>query len=1069
MAFSDLNSGGGFGSIGGGFSNLTQPKYGKNKIDLTSSEGLYNLAQSKGGPIAKKADEILGKDKSLFTKAKETLGKGLLTTLDIIQRPNFAVASGVKNIMDTDPTTTFASGLKTGISGETKHTFTDVFSEVGWNPDTFGGKFAKGAAGFALDVLLDPTTYITFGVGAGAKVVVRGAEKPLSKVGMALLKKGVARESAKVFGEQFVKDAIGNMATKSPELYQKFIDQGGIKFFGNTLISGGRIAGVAKAIPGMTKLDKATEPLRNKLGALFNRNISAKFGKLPREWVQLDQKFRDLGYVRGEEALNKVIKIAQANKLTEPEARMITDAIEAKLPLADNRLENARKQIQGSLGKNLRDEQIAGIKVNELPNYVPHMLLDTDVKNIPFKPTGVRVSTPFTKGRTLQKITGESGETFIGNPRNFVKTTLDEIIEKTTGDLQQKATALAKEADDWFEELVARDIQKPGNIPAFSKKGIALENRLEKILEEINNQNLDVANRMRQLKPKDLFTKGGDLYNVEQATIDEINQKFGKEFFDPNIINTAGIRSVASARAVTAKEFLTEAAQKFGVKASEAPTGYVEAGAKELAGLKFHPAIAEAIDKFGKNFTSDEATNELLRAFDKMQGLWKASVTSLFPAFHGRNAISNVFLNFLDIGSSALSPAKHLLSTVLLKDNAVASKLEKEILAGGETGKLAKEQLKILLDKPVLTDDLGKKWTFGMLRKEIKNNRVAFGDEFTGFLDIRETVKEKLSGAVKTGDKVKQFAKNVNPFSQENIAFKAGRKVGNAIEQQARILNFLANLERTGDVVQSAARTKQFLFDYTNLSEFEKNVLRRLIPFYTFMRKNLELQVTQLAKQPGKLATQAKLFTNISKGLSGSSLSEDELKKLPNFLQQGLGIVVKRQGNKISIINSFGTPIESIFSSLQPNQILGSMTPIIAVPLQAAIGKSFFFDKDLKDVNSATAYKNAPQFIKDYIGFTVRKNKDGTDRYIALNPTRLFILNNLPPSSRVISTIGQLEAENVSGKLKLLRQLTGLKPYGEDLTLQEQIVEKEKVRELQDLLAETGVAPIFRRSFIPKQ
>lgn len=955
---------------GGGFASFRQRGRPAPAGDLTTAAGLYDVAQQAGGNVAEQADQVMGIKPSLRQRVTDGLKTGLGKTLDIISRPNYAIASAAKNVVDDDPNTTISGGLKSGITGKTKHTFSDVFEEAGWKPESYAGKFGKGVLGFAADVLLDPTTYVTFGAGAGAKVAVKGTTKSLSKEGTKLLAKGMAQKGGQEFGEDFVKTAIGNLAAKSPELYAKFIDQGGVKFFGQTLVSGGRIAGVVKAIPGVETAGKAvgsaTEPVRNTLYALFNRDASAKYGSLAklgqvseggtgREFVQLQQKFRDLGQVRSTEALNAVVDIAKANNLTAQEAEIITNAIEHKLPLPDARLENARKLIEQGLGRNLKAEQKAGIAIGELPNYVPHMLVDEPTRHIPFKPTGVRVSLGASKERTIE------------------------------------------------------------------------------------------------------------------GTISEINEAFGKNFFDANIINTAAIRGVASARAVASKEFLTEVAAKFGTKAAVAPTGYVAAGAKELEGLVFHPAIAEQIDKMGKAFTGDEATNNLLAAFDKAQNLWKASVTSIFPAFHGRNAISNVFLNYLDLGKAALSPAKHALSGVLLNDNRVATNLEQAILKGGDAAVTAKAQLKELLDKPVLTDDFGKTWTFGALRKEIKDRRVAFGDEFTGFLDIREGIKEKLGSAVTGKDKALKVAKAVIPVTQQAAIFKAGRAVGNTIEQQARVLNFITNLERTGDVVTAAERTKQFLFDYTNLSDFEKNVMRRLVPFYTFTRKNLELQVGQLAKQPGKLATQAKLFTNISKTLSGGTLTEEETKKLPQFLQEGLGIVYKRTGNKVEIINSVGTPIEQIFSVLKPNALLGSLTPIAAVPLQIAIGKHFFFDKDLKDVDDAKAFKNAPQFIKDYIGFTVRKNKDGSNRYVALDPTRLFILNNIPPSSRVVSVIGQISDENVSGKLKVLRQLTGLKPYGQDLDEQAMYQEKAKMRELQDLLDAAGVAPIFKRSFIPDE
>jgi hypothetical protein len=533
-------------------------------------------------------------------------------------------------------------------------------------------------------------------------------------------------------------------------------------------------------------------------------------------------------------------------------------------------------------------------------------------------------------------------------------------------------------------------------------------------------------------------------------------------------MSVSAIRGVASARAVQNADFLNEVVKKFGAVAENAPSNYVEIGIKELKGYKFHPAIAENIMSVKQEFISDVATNKLLKSYDNLVNYWKASVTSIFPAFHGRNAISNVFLNFLDLGKDVLNPAKVALSSQMLFDDHTFRKLETLSKGVGDTAKLAAKQLDTISKKPVFTDATGKVWSFGELRKVIRENRVALSDEFTGFLDVRDEIGDKLGKLVDKKDTLSKIAP-INPLSQQNVAFKAGRKLGNVIEQQSRLFNFLTNLQKTGDVVTSAERTKQFLFDYSNLSNFEKNVMKRLIPFYTFTRKNLELQATQLLKQPGKYATQAKLFTNLSKGLSGGTLTDEEKKLLPEFLQEGLGIIFDRQGNKIEMISTIGSPIENVFSTLKPNAILGSLSPVIAVPLQAAIGKHFFFDKDLKDVDTATAYQFAPQFIKDYIGFAERRNKDGSIRYIALNPTRMFILNNIPPNSRVVSTIDQLSSNNVSGKLKVWRLLTGLKPYGQDLDSLALQAEKTKIKELQELLDTSGVAPIFKKNFIPSQ
>ena len=52
------------------------------------------------------------------------------------------------------------------------------------------------------------------------------------------------------------------------------------------------------------------------------------------------------------------------------------------------------------------------------------------------------------------------------------------------------------------------------------------------------------------------------------------------------------------------------------------------------------------------------------------------------------------------------------------------------------------------------------------------------------------------------------------------------------------------------DFDQAAIHVKKHLFDYDNLSKFEKEFMRRGIPFYTWTRKNLALQLQTLSTKP---------------------------------------------------------------------------------------------------------------------------------------------------------------------------------------------------------------------------
>jgi hypothetical protein len=56
---------------------------------------------------------------------------------------------------------------------------------------------------------------------------------------------------------------------------------------------------------------------------------------------------------------------------------------------------------------------------------------------------------------------------------------------------------------------------------------------------------------------------------------------------------------------------------------------------------------------------------------------------------------------------------------------------------------------------------------------------------------------------------------------------------------------------------------KKYLFDYTELTPFERNVMKRVIPFYTWMRKNIPLQLQNVVEQPWKYTRLAKFHQDI--------------------------------------------------------------------------------------------------------------------------------------------------------------------------------------------------------------
>lgn len=900
---------------------------------------LYNLASKYGeGKVAQK----------IITKAQKPKTSFISKILDFVQRPNFAIATGIKNVLDTDQQTKFWQGIGKGLSGKSKTTFSEVLGEIGWQPKTIGGKIARGATGLTLDILLDPTTYLTFGVGTGAKI----GGKTLTKAGTQFLAKAAKTGAGETLGREFVGEAMKNLMEKNPLLAKKFLDQGGVKFFSKTLLSSQRIKEAMEVLPGIKPLETLLEPVRNAALSLIKPEYTLKYGKLPPEFTTAYQKFKDSTSYLKNIKFQELENIVRTNKLNSNELELLQNAAElGKIP-ADKRLATAYQQLIGYGKRQLKETRKAGIPLAELKgqgevkNWVPRILVDEPIKTtLPYKPIKVR-----------------------------------------TGFAEQRGVEVEK-------------------------------------------------------------------------TIKQINEDFGKTFFEPNYVKSLAARQVKINQAITAKEFLNDVVSKFGTKIGEAPSGFIAVKEiKELDGLVFHPAIAEQLTKFKKGIDTEEASNLLLSYFDKLQNYWKATVTSIFLSFHGRNALSNTVLNFWDLGAQSFNPATNALAIDLIRRNAIVENLERKVLSD----RTIQKELNELLAVKIFTDKFSNDYTFGTLRNLIKQNNIAFTGEFRA-ADLPQNI-EKMLGLT-------PLRKKIIPLYSQNYLFEAGKTVGSVVEGQARILNFLSNLKKTGDPLTAAERTKQFLFDYQNLTDFEKNFMRRIIPFYTFARKNLEMHAVQSLKQPGKLATTAKFIKELGKtATGGQQLNEEEIEALPEWAQKGLNIPISKKSGFVALMESIGLPIENI--KQVTDQPLTMLSPLLGVPLQFATGLDFFREKPITENIDGSVFRHAPEVLKKFIGYRKIKKttKDGQIYYqeIALYPKRLFLLTQLPPTSRIFSVIKQFQNTQIPTGAKVLQQITGLKTYPFNLEAERAKRERELKTQLEDLLINLGKMRRYQNVYEPK-
>lgn len=1082
----------------GEFGSFNQSK----NDELASIEGLLHLAQQEGGALGEVASELLHPEKSMLSSMGDKFKNAFSSFVDTISIPGQFVAGALsKNV-------TVREAIEKDIN----------VSDVVWGEIDKDATGLQKVGGFAVrlatDVLTDPLTYLTFGasvgvmgikstskIALGEKAAAKYGKKTgdfihVSKKGQDKLNKLVSmqasglRETAKKAGKfkglegkelnafvnssihqkldmDMAKRAMSNLLERSPAYAETLIDKGGIKFASQTLVSSQRIGAAIHLVPGVTQLEKVTQPLRYSVNSLFSTKYTPT-GKLPEEFTNITQKWTDLHAKGKVESLDKITDLWRTFKITPeeddlirfavetnvrpttknlpgliddynrhinkagialPEDELIRNAIEWNTIPSDGRLSSIWNAYKGLTKNNIKQAREAGIPLTETSNYVPHFLVREPVQNIPFK-LPPKVSLGRAKEAQVVKFKAvDTGE---------------EVISRTGGEAEKLTrlpdTVTTKNLGEFFEDI------------------------------------------------------DGNTFERVRATVEDA-ESVGVHF-DRSALSTIVKGSLETNRAAVMKGLINDLARdasgNFAVAAGKAPATWRAVSIKGLKEeqidfskffigkngeeLRFHPAVAKQVEEFMGSVINDEATEKLMRSFDKVQGVWKASVTSVFPAFHGRNAISNVFLHFLDIGLHSLNPTNHIMSADLIKKEMSASKLQKQMFRTGKVGVKAKEEFYDLMNTKIFTDKTGVDWSFGELRRVISDNGVAFNPNIVGAVDIqrptRELLEDLLPKTTKNGISV-QKAKKVLPISQEFLPFKIGRKFGNVVEEQARLLDFMVNLRNTGDVAHAAQRTKMFLFDYQNLTPFEKTFMRRMIPFYTWTRKNIGLQAKTLTESPGRVAAEFTALTSIGDVISGGELTKEEREVLPDWIKDGMTILKKKDGSKVELYGSLGTPTEAVFQSIQPNMILASISPLLRVPIEQMSGYDFFRGKPMSEVTNAATFKSAPKALKDFIGYTEvqGKTKDGREFtwHVSLRPERMNLVLNMPPTSRVFSSLRQMQAEDVQGQSKIIQQLIGVRPYAFDIEEEAARREKETMRQLEDIMNKAGVVGTFNRTYIPNE
>lgn len=325
-------------------------------------------------------------------------------------------------------------------------------------------------------------------------------------------------------------------------------------------------------------------------------------------------------------------------------------------------------------------------------------------------------------------------------------------------------------------------------------------------------------------------------------------------------------------------------------------------------------------------------SSELLAVFDKAQNMWKRLNTVINPSFHGRNFPSNQWNSFLGIGTDItdMKMQKGAFTFITNKKNA------NEIVFGDKTWQDMWDEAKgfDLVGSGYFDADMASKAT----------------TEILGDAGIEVPTEFAVEGFKRPISEFITSPAAFNPFSEDFILAQGGRALGSRIENRDKLIHYISLRKRGASPQDTADSVNHFMFNYNDLTQFEHTVMKRVFPFYTWIKKNIQLQTEQMVVQPETYRLLNKMFQSIEGSVDEENRVDrnDREAWLQGMIQTPFSIEGKSLYTDpivplgdIDKLPANASPLEAIRSAL------GIASPFIKVPVELATNKQYFFDKPI--------------------------------------------------------------------------------------------------------------------------
>lgn len=386
-----------------------------------------------------------------------------------------------------------------------------------------------------------------------------------------------------------------------------------------------------------------------------------------------------------------------------------------------------------------------------------------------------------------------------------------------------------------------------------------------------------------------------------------------------------------------------------------------------LDGYYFPADIAKQIPRMVRDWTIGTGTNNAaLKLYDKVLSMWKTLATIYRPAHHIRNLVGDVYMGMLD-GVNGIKPYRLALKTLRLQKDSYTTMTDIDRLV--EIGAVSKYDKTPMPGETLFSNKTGAQFTAEQIYAVAHQK---------GLFENVQTLEDIIDlGSGKAG-----FALSRPLGGKAQAVARGASELENNVTRLAHFIDVVQK-SRGSDLPKifedAAARSRKFHPTGLDLTDFEKKYLRRIIPFYSWMRKSTPVLLEGMVMRPGVTLLPSKVNEAMQMAAGIDTTRDNPFpvdQMFPQWLRdEGIGPVGLPDG----ILGNFANekppgyvqagvglnPISQLIAEIQhPGKTIGSgLTPAIQIPLETLItGRKTFTGEPISGPDAK------PGAMQQYIG-----------------------------------------------------------------------------------------------------